>query len=254
MSEAETFRYERHGPVAIVVFAGPHHANALSRRRMRELRSLLLRLESDVSVRSVVLRADHGLSFSVGADFNELQHFTGGAEVDAWSDAVADLCVACLEVTKPTVAALDGHVMGVGVLIALACDYRVGSESCSLRMPHFQLGVSAVLGADILEHLAGRSVTQEMLLSGEPWSAEDALSDGLLHRVVSDNELAGTALRLAHRFAAYDSAAFRTTKLQLNGPHAERLRAARDAARAAHRLAFATGLPQQRMRRILDQN
>ncbi|SOD85383.1 enoyl-CoA hydratase/isomerase family protein [Streptomyces sp. Ag109_G2-15] len=251
MSDAETFRCERHGPVAVVVFTGPHHANALSRRRMRELRGLLLRLEADPTVRAVVLRADEEYSFSVGGDFHEMRYFVGGAEADAWSDDIADLCVTTLEVTKPIVAALDGHVMGVGVLLALACDYRVGSESCSLRMPHFELGVVGVCAGYVLERSLGRSLMQEMLVSGEPWSSEDALSDGLLQRVVPDIDLAATALKLAERFAAYDATAFRVTKRHLNRSYALGLRDVQRTARSSHRAAFATGLPQRRMRRIL---
>ncbi|WP_225098618.1 enoyl-CoA hydratase/isomerase family protein [Streptomyces sp. CoH27] len=254
MSDAETFRCERHGPVAVVVFTGPHHANALSRRRMRELRALLVRLAADATVHAVVLRADHGHSFTVGGDFHEMQFFVGGAEVDAWSDDIADLCAAALEVTKPTVAALDGHVVGIGVMLALTCDYRVGSESCSLSMPHFQLGIAGVYAGYVLERALGRSLMQEMLMSGEPWSSEDALSDGLLQRVVPDTDLAATALKLAERFAGYDAEAFRATKRQLNRPFVRGLRKVRHTARAAHRAGFATGRPQRRMRLILGED
>ncbi|KPI04849.1 Enoyl-CoA hydratase/isomerase [Actinobacteria bacterium OK074] len=252
--DAETFRCERHGPVAVVVFAGPHHANALSGRRMRELLLLLKQLEADASVRGVVLRAEEGSSFTVGGDFHELERFTGGAEVDAWHDTVADLCVACLELTKPTVVALDGHVIGIGVLIALSCDYRIGSESCSLRMPHLQLGLAAVLVGYVLEHFAGRTVMQEMLLSGETWSPEDALHDGLLQRVVPDQDLATTALHLATRFASYDTPTFRATKQHLNRRYVEGLREVQRTARAAQRAGFESGLPQERMRRTLGRD
>jgi enoyl-CoA hydratase/carnithine racemase len=218
---------------------------------MRELLDLLRQLEDDPAVRGVVLRAEHGSSFTVGGDFHELARFTGGPEVDAWHDTLADLCLACLELTKPTVAALDGHVIGVGVLLALTCDYRIGSESCSLRVPHLQLGLTAALVGYVLERFAGRAVMQEMLLSGESWSPEDALHDGLLQRVVPDQDLAATALHLATRFAAYDAPAFRATKQHLNRPYAEGLREVQRTARAAQRAGFASGLPQERMRRIL---
>jgi enoyl-CoA hydratase/carnithine racemase len=237
--------------VAEVVFTGAHHANALSRQRMRELRRLLRELESDPVVRAVVLRPADGHSFTVGGDFAEMQHFVGGAEVDAWSDDVADLCAAVLEVTKPTVAALDGHVLGMGVLIALTCDYRIGSESCSLRVPYFELGLVGVYAGYVLERSLGRALMQEMLVSGEGWASEDALSDGLLQRVVPDGDLVSTARRLAARFAGYDASAFRVTKRHLNRSYLEGLREVQRTAGSAHRAGFATGLPQQRMRRIL---
>ncbi|MCJ0873479.1 enoyl-CoA hydratase/isomerase family protein [Streptomyces sp. AP-93] len=250
-SDRDTVRCERHGPVAVVVLTGPHHANALSRRRMRELRDLLQQLEADPAVRAVVLRADETYSFSVGGDFHEMQHFVGGAEVDAWSDDIADLCVTALEITKPVVAALDGHVMGVGLLLALACDYRVGAESCSLRMPQFRLGMAGVYAGYALERALGRSLMQEMLISGEPWSAEDALSDGLLHQVVPDIDLFATALRLAGRFGTYDASAFRVTKRHMNRAYAQGFREVQRTAGSSHRAGFATGEPQRRMRRIL---
>ncbi|MFF9818671.1 enoyl-CoA hydratase/isomerase family protein [Streptomyces sp. NPDC014006] len=254
MSGTETFRCERHGAVAVVVFAGLHHANALSRERMRALTILLRELEADASVLAVVLRAEEGMSFSVGCDFNETRHFTDGTEVDDWTDDIADVCVAGLAVTKPTVAALDGHVIGVGLLIALACDYHVGSESCSLRMPHFRLGIAGILGGYVLERTAGRHVMQQMLMTGESWSPEAALADGLLHEVVPDKDLAATALKRAEDFATYSGPAFRSTKHFLNQDHIHGLRKAQHEARISNRAGFAMGLPQRRMRTILGQD
>lgn len=248
------FGFERHGPAAVVVFEGPHHGNALSSRRMRDLRSVLRRLEADDSVRAVVLRAREGKSFAVGGDFNEMREFTGGEEVDSWTDAVADLCVACLEMPKPTVAALDGHVIGIGLLIALACDYRLGSESCSLRMPNFRIGLACLFGGYLLESSVGRHVMQDMLMSGEAWSPEASLTDGLLHEIVPDVDLARVAVRRAERFAAYDRRAFADTKGSLSRRHVQRLRDLQHDARRALRAGFATGLPQRRMRRILGQD
>ncbi|MEU1465199.1 enoyl-CoA hydratase/isomerase family protein [Streptomyces sp. NPDC005727] len=233
------------------MFADRHHGNAMSSRRMRELRELLRELAQDDSVRAVVLRAQEGKSFAVGGDFREMIGLTAGEETDAWTDATADLCVACLEMPKPTVAALDGHVIGIGLLIALACDYRLGSESCSLRMPHFALGLACTFGGYLLERSVGRHVMQDMLMSGEPWSPESSLADGLLHEIVPDRDLARTALKRALRFAAYDLPAFAATKHTLSLPHTQQLRAMQHSTRLRNRADFATGLPRQRMRRIL---
>jgi enoyl-CoA hydratase/carnithine racemase len=226
----------------------------MSSLRMRDLRTQLLELEADASVRAVVLRADEGKSFAVGGDFHEMRHFTGGKEVGVWTDHIADLCAAILDVTKPIVAAVDGHVIGIGLLIALTCDYRLGSESCSLRMPHFRLGMAGTLDGYILERSVGRPVMQQMLMSGESWSPEAALTDGLLHEVVPDKDLAHAALRRADRFATYNAPAFRSTKRHLNQGYVRGLRNAQRQARISQRAAFATGLPQRGMRRILGRD
>lgn len=247
----QTFTVEHHGAVAVVVFDGFHHSNAMSQDRMRVLRGLLLTLEADASVDAIVLRGGEGQSFAVGGDFNEVSHFTGGDEVDDWIDAITDLYVTSLEVSKPTLAAVDGHAIGIGLQLALTCDFRIGSESVSLRMPEFQLGIACNFGGYMLERSVGRSVMQKMLMSCEPWSAEAALTDGLLHEVVPDRSLADVALAHAQRFATYNPAAFRNTKPYLNRDYVQGLRNVQQNAKISHRAGFASGLPQQRMRSII---
>lgn len=247
----DTFTVMTKDGVAQVTFEGSHHSNAMSNGRMRALTGILRELEADDAVAAVVLHGGEGNSFAVGGDFHEVSHFSGGDEVDEWIDNITELYVASLEVTKPTVAAVEGYAIGIGLQLLLTCDYRVGADSSILRMPEFKVGIACNFGAFMLERSAGRSVMQHMLLSCDEWPAESSLRDGLLHQAVPAAEVLPTALARAAAFADYNPAAVRNTKPQMNRDYIQGLHVLRDNAKRSHRAGFASGRPQREMRRIV---
>jgi carboxymethylproline synthase len=219
---------------------------------MRVLAGILSDLERSDEVSAVVLHGGAGNSFAVGGDFHEVSHFSGHDEVDVWIDAITELYVASLEVTKPTVAAIEGYAIGIGLQLALTCDYRIGATTSVLRMPEFQLGIACNFGAYMLERSVGRHVMQNMLMSCEEWPAERSVADGLLHEVVPAEEVLTAAMARASAFGDYNPAAVRGTKPHMNGEYIRGLHALRDHAKKSHRAAFASGLPQEQMRRIVS--
>jgi enoyl-CoA hydratase/carnithine racemase len=249
----DTFALHVADGIARIAFDGEHHSNAMSSPRMRALAEILRELEATDEVAAVVLYGGTGNSFAVGGDFHEVSHFSGGSEVDDWIDHITDLYVASLEVTKPTVAAVEGYAIGIGLQLALTCDFRVGAETSVLRMPEFQLGIACNFGAYMLERSAGRAVMQNMLLSCEEWPAERSVRDGLLHQVVPAADVLSTALERATAFRDYNPAAVRGTKPHMNREYVRGLHALRESAKASHRAGFASGRPQERMRTIVGQ-
>jgi enoyl-CoA hydratase/carnithine racemase len=252
-SARETFAVHAHDGVVRIAFDGAHRSNAMSSARMRALTDILREVEADDDVAAVVLHGGEGNSFAVGGDFHEVSHFSGGDEVDHWIDSITDLYVASLEITKPTVAAVEGYAIGIGLQLALTCDFRIGAETSVLRMPEFQVGIACNFGAYMLERSVGRHVMQNMLLSCEEWPAERALRDGLLHQVAPAADVSATALARAAAFAEYNPVAVRGTKPQMNHDYVEGLHVLRENAKRSHRAGFASGRPQERMRRIVGQ-
>lgn len=250
-AKRETFAIHTAEGIARITFDGAHRSNAMSSERMRALSAILRELEADDEVAVVVLHGGDGNSFAVGGDFHEVSHFAGGDEVDRWIDAITELYVASLEITKPTLAAVEGYAIGIGLQLALTCDFRIGAESSVLRMPEFQLGIACNFGAFMLERSVGRHVMQNMLLSCEEWPAERSLRDGLLHQVVPADQVLATALARAAEFREYNPVAVRGTKPQMNREYVQGLHALRENAKKSHRAGFASGRPQERMRQVV---
>ncbi|MFF5897120.1 enoyl-CoA hydratase/isomerase family protein [Streptomyces argenteolus] len=239
------------GAVALVEFSQAHEQNPFSRARMRELTQLVLDLDMNDEVRCVVLYGGAGRSFGAGGDFHEVSEFSGGDEVDAWIDDITDLYSTLAGISKPVVAAIDGFAIGVGLQVALCCDVRIGSSASTLVMPEFKVGIACNFGGYMLETVVGRSVMQNMLYTCDPWPADRALADGLLHEVVEPGLLLERALEHGRRIAGYTAAAVQSTRARVNGPYVQGLRRVREEGKRSHRTAFSAGEAQQRMRRII---
>lgn len=256
MTQAEEGRQQtltttRRGEVAVVEFSDGHYNNPFPRRRMRELAAAIRDLDTDETARALVLYGGAGRSFSAGGDFNETSEFTGGEEIGPWIDDITDLYLASLDTTTPIVAAIDGYAIGLGLQLALTVDYRIGAETCVLKMPEFKLGIACNFGGFMLSRVVGRAVMQEMLFSCEEWPASRALEDGLLHRVVPPESLLEAAVERGGHLAGYPTEPLRATKPHLNAGFADGLNRVREVAKECHRRSFAAGAPQQNMRRVI---
>ncbi len=238
--------------VALVEFNDSHRHNIWSMPRMAQLTQLLTAFSEDITVRSVMLFSGVGRSFGAGGSFHETSKFSGGDEVDIWIDHITDLYIASLRLDRPVIAAIDGYAIGIGLQIALTADYRIGSERCILKMPEFELGIACTFGGYMLEKTVGRSIMQKMLISCEEWSAERAVSDGLLHEVVPIDELRDMAFKRATHAATFAPAGFRNTKPFLSSDYIEGLNRTRVVGKQAHRAAFAAGDAQQKMKQIIS--
>lgn len=241
----------RDGDVVVVEFAVGHRHNPFSMGRMAELTKLLRQLDADPDVGCIVLYGGPGRSFAAGGDLSEPSKFTGGPEIDGWIDKITDLYVAVAGIECPVVAAIDGYAIGLGLQVALCCDYRVGSSRAKLVMPEFRLGIACNFGAFLLERVVGRAVMQAMLFTCEDWPSERALNDGLLHRVVATGDLLDEAVNNARQIARYTRAAVRGTRPRMNEPITRGLEDVRRQGKVSHRRAFSAGEAQVRMRAIL---
>jgi carboxymethylproline synthase len=237
--------------VLLAEFTGAHEQNPFSRARMRELTGLMRDIDADGEARCVVLYGGAGRSFGVGGDFNEVSEFTGGDEVNGWIDDITDLYTTIAAISKPVIAAIDGYAIGVGLQIALCCDYRVGSENTRMVMPELRVGIACNFGGFMLRHTVGTNVMQRMLYTCEEWPADRALTDGLLHEVQPSEQLLDRALDFARTLAGYTAAAVQGTRPRVNAPFVEGLERVRAEAKESHRKAFAAGEAQARMRRII---
>lgn len=239
---------------ALVESSKGHRQNAFSQPKMRELENLIKMLDADVSVGCVVLHGGEGRSFSAGGDFDETSLFTGGDEIDTWLDDVTSLYTTIASISKPVIAAVDGYAVGLGLQIALCCDYRIGSETCQLIMPELRMGIACNFGGFMLEAVVGRVVMQKMLFTSDKWNAQTALKDGLLHEVVPAKELVAQALKRARIIGSWATSAVQETRPNINARFIGGLTAQVEQAKRSHRGAFAAGHAQINMKQIITKS
>lgn len=186
--------------------------NALNRAVVDEMRHLFKAFEGDPEVRAVILTAE-GKFFSFGFDIPEFLSFTKEHFAE-FLLKFTDLYTYIFRYPKPVVAALNGHTIAGGCMLALACDHRVmvsGNSKISLNEIGF--GSSVFAGSvEMLRFWIGNAKAAEVLLSGTMYTAEEAKALGLVHEVATADEFMDAARKVASSFASRHLPAFASIK------------------------------------------
>lgn len=192
---------ERDGAVVIVTINRPTVLNALNSATIDELRRAMLDFRHDDSVRAIVVTGAGGKSFVAGADINELAMQTpaGGREHALAGQHVLDVIE---NLGKPVVAAINGFALGGGCELAMACTLRIAADTARIGQPEIALGlIPGYAGTQRLPRLVGKGRAMEMILTGTPIAADEALRIGLINRVVPAADLMNEARALAAQLA-----------------------------------------------------
>jgi len=195
--------------------------NALNEALVGELKTCFEELGDDEDVRAVILTGQ-GKFFSFGFDIPELVPYSK----EAFSEFVAkftDLYTQIFLFPKPVVAALNGHTIAGGCMLATACDCRIMVEGkAKISLNEILLGSTVLTGAvEILKACVGQKNAETILYSGFMYTAEQALPLGLIHQKATEEDLYPEARRVAGEFAQADPAAFQGIKLLLRKPLAD---------------------------------
>jgi enoyl-CoA hydratase len=182
-----------------------------------ELDSTFKRIADDGSVRAVVITGE-GKAFSAGADIKEFMQLE---TVDEFRAFLHDLerALRRLELLpQPSVAAVNGIAFGGGLELAMACDLRVADARARFAVPEIKLGiVPGAGGTQRLPRLVPKAVAAQMLLTGDPVDATEALRIGLVNEVVGDRPVVERALELAATLALRAPLAVAAVKRLLDG-------------------------------------
>ena len=197
--------------------------NALDEELVDELAACLRRLSGDPGVRSIVLTGT-GKFFSFGFDIPAfLGHSREAflAYLRKFTALYRDL-FAC---PRPVVAALNGHAIAGGCMLALACDARlVSAGKGKIGLNEIAFGSSLFAGSvEMLRHCAGGRNAERIACSGTMYAPEEALALGLVDRVVDAADLLPAAREVARDLGAKDPAAFASVKMLLRGPALEQM-------------------------------
>jgi len=195
--------------IARVVINNPP-LNILTRDVMAALRAELEKLEAEQSLRVLVL-AGEGKHFSAGADVGE--HLPPDFEqmIPEFLDTVAAIDA----FPVPVIAAVQGRCLGGGFELVVGADLIVVTESAKLGQPEIMLGVIPPAACALLPDLCSRGMAAEIVYTGDPISAQQAVDAGLAWKVVPDDQLDSEVQDAAGRIACHSGAALRIAKRSL---------------------------------------
>jgi enoyl-CoA hydratase/carnithine racemase len=198
----ETLLYQKRNAVGYVTVNRPEKLNALNRIVIEELHDCFQALQQDNEVRAVILTGAGEKAFVAGADINELavQTPVEGKTTSLRGQAVLNLIE---NLGKPAIAAINGYALGGGCEIAMACTLRIASENARLGQPEVKLGIiPGYAGTQRLPRLVGKGRALELILSGDPITAQEAYRIGLVNQVVPLQDLMTTCEKLAQKILA----------------------------------------------------
>jgi len=221
--EAEALRVTSPRPGVSLVSIVSSPLGVLRHAVKRALWSALRRLEADPEVRCMVLTGA-GKAFSVGSDIRDFSRDVGWLlENEYWE---AGLNQAIEEARFPVIAGCNGHTLGGGAVLALACDIRVASASARFGFPEVKVAAFASgSGTQRLPRLVGRGRALDLLLTGRIVDASEALSYGLVEYVFPDGEMIEKTLAIAAGIAAYPGQVVAAAKRCVNVGLREGIRA-----------------------------
>ena len=197
--------------------------NALDESLVERLSKSLGHLASDRDIRAVILTGQ-GKFFSFGFDIPEFLGYSKES-FTRYLTKFCNLYTSMFLFPKPLVAALNGHTMAGGCILAIACDYRLmTSGKAKIALNEITLGSTLPAGCvEMLKYCVGHGNAQKILYSGVMYAAEEARQLGLVDQVCPPEALLDAAKQVAKDLAQRDSAAFRNIKGLLRGPVAQEM-------------------------------
>jgi 2-(1,2-epoxy-1,2-dihydrophenyl)acetyl-CoA isomerase len=206
--------------IATLTFNRPERLNALSTPIMQGLLDGLPRLAGDPAVRVVVLTGA-GRAFCAGGDVKSMAESGGEhrsmAEATTHLRSRMEVSRILHELPKPTIAMINGPAAGAGLALALACDLRIAGTSARLVTAFVKVGFSGDFGGSyFLTRLVGTARARELYFTGRPVAADEALTLGLVNRVVPDDQLHDATMELARSLAQGPQTALSLMKRNMN--------------------------------------
>ncbi|RAL21331.1 enoyl-CoA hydratase-related protein [Thermoflavimicrobium daqui] len=200
---------ERFESIAWIRLNRPQVLNALNQKLIHQLAKILEELDEDEQIRVIVITGNEQV-FAAGADIKEM---TGATPVDLLVKRYLTDWLRIRQISKPLIAAVSGFALGGGCELALCCDIIIASETARFGQPEIKIGVMpGAGGTQRLTRAIGKVKAMEMILTGKLMDAHEALSYGLINRVVPVHELENEVMVLAKEIANQPPLAVRMAK------------------------------------------
>jgi len=214
--------FKKDGIASVVINRGK--VNALNDVVIDELQQILIDLEHDSEIKALILTGENKF-FSFGFDIPSFLSYSK-EQFTEFLIKFTNLYRFLFTYPKPVVAALNGHTIAGGCMLALACDKRIIADGkAKISLNEITFGSSVFAGSvEMLKFCTGSKNATEILYSGAMYSVNEALAMNLIDEITSEEELINTATKQAKELAGKQSAAFTDLKKLLRDPIAEEMK------------------------------
>ena len=211
----EHLKTEERGNVAILTISAPKSLNALNSKILNEMGDYLNHFDSQ-KYRCLIITGDGEKSFVAGADISEMATL-GPQQGETFGHKGAEVFRRIETLPCPVIAAVNGFALGGGCELAMACDIRICSDNAKFGQPEVGLGIIPGFSGTVrLARLVGMGMAKQLIYTGKPIKADEALRIGLVNEVLPQAELMNRALELAGQIAANAPLAVSAAKLCIN--------------------------------------
>lgn len=203
MTEAQYVKLSKEDRVAILTVDNPP-MNTLNLPVVSEFQSALEELWADDEVKVIVITGGGQMVFIAGVDINAVLELKTPDEAKEIVMQVHDLFQRIENSSKPIIAAINGHCLGAGVELSMACHMRIANNRAMFGQPEISLGIIPGFGGtQRLPRLVGRGKALELILTGDRITGAEAASIGLVNKAVPGTEVMKTAVGLARKIASF---------------------------------------------------
>ena len=214
--EYEPILLEPEESIAVLKFNRPQALNALNRKAISELISILDEIKVRVVPKVLIITGTGEKAFVAGTDIAEMENLSS-FEAREFADFARQAIDKIANLDRPIIAAINGFALGGGCELAMACDIRIASEKAKLGQPEMGLGIiPGSGGTQRLPRLVGPSKAKQLIFTGEIIDAKTALEIGLVDRVVPPYQLMEEAKKMAATMASKPKVALALAKSAIN--------------------------------------
>lgn len=208
--------FGREESIGVIQLHRPSKKNSLNSELRMEMERVLTEIAQDTGVRVVIITGGEEF-FCAGADIGEIQEANTAEATYKHAREFQLLFDRIERLPQPVIAAVSGYALGGGCELALACDFRIASESARFGLPEIKIGAfPGGGGTQRLPRLIGAAKAKEIIFTGDPITAEEALSLGLVMKVVPKERLLEEANTFAWRLASLPRLAMEASKMLVN--------------------------------------
>ncbi|WP_233897571.1 enoyl-CoA hydratase/isomerase family protein [Tenacibaculum piscium] len=194
--------------LATIIINRPQKLNALNRHTIHELSTAFESLEDDTTINVILITGSGEKAFVAGADISEFANFNGQEAEELARLGQESLFNRIENLSTPVIALINGFALGGGLELAMACHFRIASDTAKMGLPEVSLGViPGYGGTQRLPQLVGKGKAMELIMTANMISAEEAKQWGLVNYVVSSDELMPLAEKLASKIMRNSSVA-----------------------------------------------
>lgn len=211
----EGIRYEQNGNLAIITLNRPDSMNAFNYEMLRELGQVAEAIRINPDIRVVIFTGAGEKAFSVGADLKERKTLTE-QQVKRNIYKIGEVFSSIESLPQPTIAMMNGYAFGGGMELALSCDFRIAAHDITLGLTETSLAIiPGAGGTQRLPRLIGETKAMELILTARRLNAEEALSYGILTKVVAKESLLEETGKFADMMLANGPVALQQAKFAI---------------------------------------